>query len=68
MYNKPGAHYESAATRKYLGGRTETIRSCSVESVNFAKAMLDYKSNNAEKLAALKAAIQSHKQYTVDVI
>ncbi|KAF2897173.1 hypothetical protein ILUMI_09001 [Ignelater luminosus] len=68
MHNVPGAHYESAGTRKYLGGRTETIRSCSVESVNFAKAMLDTKINNAEKLAALKAAIQSHKQYTVDAV
>lgn len=29
--------YESASTRLFLGGRTETVRSCSVDSVAFVK-------------------------------
>jgi carnitine O-acetyltransferase len=41
MYRKPAATYESAGTRKYLNGRTETGRSVSVESVAWTKAMLD---------------------------
>lgn len=65
LHKTPGAHYESAATRMYVGGRTETIRSCSVESVEFAKAMIDASTSPKEKIAALKRAIQAHKDYTV---
>lgn len=67
IHKVPGAHYESAATRKFIHGRTETIRSCSVESIAFAKAMLDKNRSLAEKEAALKQAIDSHKKYTVEV-
>ncbi|XP_074872185.1 palmitoyl thioesterase CPT1C isoform X2 [Carettochelys insculpta] len=33
--------YEAAMTRLFREGRTETVRSCSVESCNFVRAMLD---------------------------
>lgn len=68
LHDVPGAHYESAGTRKYIGGRTETIRSCSVESIAFAKTMLDSKSSLKEKVQTLKAAIKAHKDYSVEVI
>lgn len=68
LYKVPGAHYESAATRKYIGGRTETIRSCSQESVEFAKAMLDDKKTAADRANALKAAINGHKKYTMEAV
>lgn len=68
IHKVPGAHYESAATRKYIHGRTETIRSCSVESIDFAKTMLDDQKSNEEKVAALKEAINSHKKYSLEVI
>ncbi|XP_071441839.1 carnitine O-acetyltransferase-like [Hetaerina americana] len=64
---EPGAHYETASTRKYEDGRTETIRSCSIESVAFARAMLGNKSNE-EKVKALQEAVNSHKQYTNEAI
>ena len=67
LHKTPGAHYESAATRMYIGGRTETIRSCSIESIEFAKTMLNSKSSPKEKVSALKDAINSHKNYTVQV-
>lgn len=51
----------------YLHGRTETIRSCSKESIDFANAMLNPKSGEEEKLHTLKAAIQGHKDYTIQV-
>lgn len=38
---KPCPTYESASTRKFLTGRTETVRSCSIESVAFTKAWDD---------------------------
>ncbi|KAJ8983433.1 hypothetical protein NQ317_005898 [Molorchus minor] len=68
IHKVPGAHYESAATRKYIHGRTETIRSCSLESIAFAKAMLDKDKSDAEKVAALKEAIASHKKYSLEAV
>ncbi len=63
LHKVPAAHYESAQTRMFIGGRTETIRSCSNESVVFAKAMCDGSTSDEEKLQALKDAINSHKKY-----
>ncbi|XP_041977210.1 carnitine O-acetyltransferase-like isoform X2 [Aricia agestis] len=63
-----GAHYESAATRMFAGGRTETIRSCSPESVAFARAMLDDATPARDKVAAMRDAIKSHKDYTVQAL
>lgn len=68
-YHKvPAAHYESAATRKYIHGRTETIRSCSNESIKFATTMLDKSADDKAKLNALKNAISSHKNYTIEAL
>ncbi|XP_047515604.1 carnitine O-acetyltransferase-like isoform X1 [Pieris napi] len=65
LHKTPGAHYESAATRMYAGGRTETIRSCSIESIEFAKTMLNPQATPKDKLNALKNAVNAHKNYTV---
>lgn len=67
LYHLPGAHYESAGTRPYVHGRTECIRSCSKESVAFAKAMIESK-NDQEKLQKLKDAIESHKKYVTQAV
>ncbi|XP_062539602.1 carnitine O-acetyltransferase-like [Armigeres subalbatus] len=63
LHRTPGAHYESAQTRLYEGGRTETIRSCSNESIAFAQTMLEPFRSNREKASKLKSAVDSHKQY-----
>lgn len=70
LHKEPGAHYETASTRKYLHGRTETIRSCSIESVAFAQTMLGETGSktNEEKVKALKEAVESHKQYTIEAV
>lgn len=67
LHNEPAPHYESGGTRLFYLGRTDTIRSCSIESVHFAKTMLDPKSSNEEKKQALLAAIKSHKDYATQV-
>ena len=67
LHHTPGAHYESAGTRLYVHGRTECIRSCSKESVAFAKAMVESK-NDQEKLKKLKDAIESHKKYVQQAV
>ncbi|CAK1603225.1 unnamed protein product [Parnassius mnemosyne] len=68
LHKTPGAHYESAATRMYAGGRTETIRSCSVESVEFARTMLDERMTPKAKLDSMNKAIKAHKDYTVQAL
>jgi carnitine O-acetyltransferase len=64
LHKVPGAHYESASLRKFIHGRTETIRSCSVESIKFAQTMLDASTSANEKASALRTAIKAHKDYT----
>ncbi|XP_045510869.1 carnitine O-acetyltransferase-like isoform X1 [Colias croceus] len=68
LHNTPGAHYESAATRMYTGGRTETIRSCSIESIEFAKTMLEKQASPKAKVEAMRKAIAAHKDYTVQAL
>ncbi|CAG0922940.1 unnamed protein product [Notodromas monacha] len=41
MHGKPGSAYETATTRQFYHGRTETCRTCTLETVDFAKAMDD---------------------------
>ena len=67
IHGEPGATYESAATRKFQRGRTETIRSCSAESLAFCRAMLEPQASAASKVEALKNAINAHKEYARDV-
>ena len=48
-------------------GRTDTIRSCSPESLEFTKAMLDTNTPVSKKAELLRRAVGAHKQYTNDV-
>lgn len=50
----------------FIHGRTETIRTCSNESIDFAKAMTSTVSD-AEKVQKLRTAVDAHKKYTVMV-
>lgn len=42
---RPGSCYETATTRKFFHGRTETMRPCTLEAVEWCNAMLDPTSN-----------------------
>ncbi|KAF9116644.1 Carnitine O-acetyltransferase mitochondrial [Mortierella sp. AM989] len=55
--------YESASTRIFLGGRTETVRSCSVDSVAFVKGFESKHADTTEKQRLLQKAIQTHLEY-----
>lgn len=55
--------YESASTRKFFKGRTETCRSVSAEALAFVKTWEDPLKSKAEKIAAFRTAIESHGQY-----
>lgn len=63
LHGHPAAHYESASTRRFHGGRTETIRSCLPEIVNFANIHLKQNLSPQEKFKALQSAVNAHKGY-----
>ena len=48
-------------------GRTDTIRSCSHDSLEFTKAMLDSNIPTHVKAELLRKAVAAHKQYSNDV-
>ncbi|OCT53287.1 Carnitine O-acetyltransferase, mitochondrial [Cladophialophora carrionii] len=66
MYGKNRPTYESAATRKYQQGRTETTRTVSDESVAFCNAMADPSVSREECERLFRAAVQAHVKYTAD--
>jgi len=68
LYGKTTATYETAQTRQFYHGRTETCRSLSVESLGFSKAMTSSNVDKQKKLEALKKAIDSHKKYMSDAV
>ncbi|GAB6021932.1 hypothetical protein CHUAL_006094 [Chamberlinius hualienensis] len=68
LHGVVGAAYETASTRMYLHGRTETIRSASTQSLWFCKAMLDDKSTDEAKRKALHVAVETHKRYVAEAI
>lgn len=62
-YGKPCPTYESASTRKFLTGRTETVRSCNVDTVAFTKAWDDKDVKMTDKLGLLSTAIATQSEY-----
>jgi len=66
MYGKNRPTYESAATRKYKLGRTETTRSVSDESVAFCKAITDPHVGRKEVEKLFREAVNAHVKYTQD--
>lgn len=67
LYNEPCATYETATLRKYQEGRTDTIRSCSIESLEFCKGMCDPNMSAEQKKDLLRKAVNSHKNYVNEV-
>ncbi|KAH7884917.1 acyltransferase ChoActase/COT/CPT [Phlebopus sp. FC_14] len=63
MYGRPGVTYESCQTRKYALGRTEVIRSASVESRAWAEAMLDEDVSDTRRADLFRLAIARHLEY-----
>nr|XP_022293319.1 carnitine O-palmitoyltransferase 1, liver isoform-like isoform X1 [Crassostrea virginica]XP_022293320.1 carnitine O-palmitoyltransferase 1, liver isoform-like isoform X1 [Crassostrea virginica] len=53
--------YESSMTRLFREGRTETVRSCTVESCDFVRAMDDPQKTREERIALMKKAADVHQ-------
>lgn len=63
LYGHPCPTYESAQTRKFKWGRTETIRSASEESKAFCEAMENLNTSDKERYAKFQAAVKQHLAY-----
>ncbi|XP_016950509.1 carnitine O-acetyltransferase [Drosophila biarmipes] len=63
MHSEPAAQYESAHLRIFDGGRTETIRSCSNQSLAFCYAMDDPFLPARERADKLREAVMCHQMY-----
>uniref|UniRef100_A0A1I7WCL5 Carn_acyltransf domain-containing protein n=1 Tax=Heterorhabditis bacteriophora TaxID=37862 RepID=A0A1I7WCL5_HETBA len=57
--------YETASTRKFFHGRTETVRSCTQEIVNFGRAVIDKRDLNTQR-DLLKVAYNEHNNLMND--
>ena len=68
LHKVPGAHYESGGLRIFKEGRTDIIRSCSVEAIDFAKAMLDDGGTTDDRFKAMDKALRAHSSYAKMVI
>jgi carnitine O-acetyltransferase len=66
MYGKNRPTYESAATRRFQQGRTETTRTVSDESVAFCNAMADSNVSPEESVKLFRAALDAHVKYISD--
>jgi hypothetical protein len=52
--------YESCSTRSFFHGRTETIRSATLEARRFSEAMLDLHTGASHRWGLFKAAVAKH--------
>jgi hypothetical protein len=68
LHGRVVSTYESAHTRLFYHGRTETIRTCSVDSKTFVEAMCDSTETDERRYELLKTAIDAHKAYAKDCI
>jgi len=68
VHGKPAGHYESGGLRIFKEGRTDIIRSCSVESVEFGKLLSDKTADSGEKFVAMKKALAAHSNYAKMVV
>ncbi|XP_021370206.1 peroxisomal carnitine O-octanoyltransferase-like [Mizuhopecten yessoensis] len=66
MHKKPAPTYETATTRRFYRARTETLRSCTVELVDWCKVMLDPMASKEKKLRLYLRAADKHNQLMLE--
>ncbi|KAL7629069.1 Carnitine O-acetyltransferase mitochondrial [Parahypoxylon ruwenzoriense] len=63
MYGKNRPTYESAATRRFQQGRTETCRTVSDDSVAFCNAMANAEVSDKDRIELFRKAVAAHIEY-----
>lgn len=60
FHGRPGSCYETATTRRFYHGRTETMRPCTVEAVEWCRAMLDPAVSKMKRQQMMKISFAKH--------
>ena len=60
--------YESAMTRLWRDGRTETVRPATIEALKFANLILDPNADKADVITAFRKAAQKHVQMNLNAM
>ncbi|XP_003782687.1 peroxisomal carnitine O-octanoyltransferase [Otolemur garnettii] len=66
LHGRPGCCYETAMTRYFYHGRTETMRSCTVEAVRWCQSMQDPSSSLHERQQKMLQAFAKHNKMMKD--
>lgn len=61
-FNKFCLTYEASMTRLFRDGRTETVRSCTIESCTWVRAMENQNSSSEERVKLLQEACNQHQK------
>ncbi|KAI8980801.1 acyltransferase ChoActase/COT/CPT [Pilobolus umbonatus] len=64
LYGKSECTYEPAMTKTFLHGRTEAIRSVTLQSRDFVEKFYSSKVDSHEKLESLRTALKTHTSLT----
>lgn len=66
LHGRPGCCYETAMTRFFYHGRTETVRSCTVEAVRWCQSMQDPAASALERKQMMLQAFAKHNKMMKD--
>nr|XP_058153062.1 peroxisomal carnitine O-octanoyltransferase isoform X2 [Dasypus novemcinctus] len=66
LYGCPGCCYETAMTRYFYHGRTETMRSCTVEAVRWCQSMQNPTTSLFERKQKMLQAFAKHNEMMKD--
>lgn len=66
LHGRPGCCYETAMTRLFYHGRTETVRSCTVEAVGWCQSMQDPSASVLERQQKMLQAFEKHNKMMKD--
>ncbi|XP_007424767.1 peroxisomal carnitine O-octanoyltransferase [Python bivittatus] len=61
-HGHPGCCYETATTRKFYHGRTETMRPCTTEAIEWCKSMLDPTFTQGQRKQLMLKAFARHNK------
>ncbi|MEE6466731.1 hypothetical protein FKM82_007035 [Ascaphus truei] len=62
LHGRPGCCYETATTRMFYHGRTETMRPCTVEAVEWCRSMLDPSFTLTQRQQLMLKAFAKHNK------
>lgn len=62
LYREPASCYETAMTRRFYHGRTETMRPCTTEALDWCKAMVNPSCDSNTRRKAMLLAFNKHNK------